>query len=94
MEMWEAKEETQILGFALALPSLSNAKHPSIRLCSVPFAVSLAFHLSRFLPPVDYAISLAFPLFCSFYSVIGSFAVDRKDEKQKVLTTRASKIMC
>lgn len=78
----------------LALLSVSNAKYPLIRLCGDTFVISLAFHLSYFLPPLDYSISLAFPLFCSFYSIIGSFAVYGKDEKQKVLSTQASKIMC
>lgn len=78
----------------LALPSLSDSKPPLICPRCFGLLVSLAFHPSYLLSPTDYSIPLAFPLFCSFCSIIGSFAVYRKDEKQKVLTTWAFKIIC
>lgn len=96
-EIQESRDENWVLGlisYSLAFPSLSDTKSLLIRLSGVTFVISLAFHLSYFLSPIDYSISPAFPPFCSFYSIIGSFAVYRKDEKQKVLTTQASKIMC
>lgn len=87
---------TESLGWShsFAFPALSDTKSPLIHLSGVTFVISLAFHLSYFLSPIDYSISPAFPPFSSFYSIIGSFAVYRKDEKQKVLTTQASEITC